>query len=88
MGTGNGVSLCCRNHVIRLASDPGVELFGFVIGPEARRAGTAAFFAELGVSHHFETYHEHLPTPRPRDFGRSRISRSRWSSNIPGKCAR
>jgi glycosyltransferase involved in cell wall biosynthesis len=61
MGTGNGGSLCCRNHVIRLASDPGVELFALVIGPEPRRAGTAAFFAELGVPHHFETYHEYLP---------------------------
>jgi glycosyltransferase involved in cell wall biosynthesis len=61
MGTDNGGSLCCRNHVFRLASDPEIELRAFVIGPEDRRAGTAAFFHDLNIPSDFETYREWLP---------------------------
>jgi hypothetical protein len=45
---GNGGSICCRNHVARLAEDPNIELFGIAAGPERWREGTEQFFAELG----------------------------------------
>lgn len=57
MLTGNGGSLCCRNHVTRLAADPEIELFAMVAGPPEWQAGTDAFFAELGIKHHFQPFH-------------------------------
>ncbi len=53
---GNGGSICCRNHVERLAADPGIELFAMTAGHLAWREGTEAFFAGLNVPHHFQPF--------------------------------
>jgi hypothetical protein len=56
MNTGNGGSICCRNHLARLAKDPGIELFGMVAGQPEWKEGTDAFFASLGVPYHFQPF--------------------------------
>jgi glycosyltransferase involved in cell wall biosynthesis len=55
---GNGGSICCRNHVERLAADPGIELFAVTAGPLAWKDGAEAFFRSVGVPHHFQPYRE------------------------------
>ena len=54
--TGNGGSICCRNHVIRLAADPEIELIAMVAGPAEQEAATSAFFAEVGVKNYFQPF--------------------------------
>jgi hypothetical protein len=61
---GNGGSICCRNHVRRLAADPDIELFALAAGPSTWIEDTAAFFDELGVPHLFALIHERLPQHR------------------------
>jgi glycosyltransferase involved in cell wall biosynthesis len=57
LGTsGNGGSICCRNHVIRLAADPDIELIAMVAGPAEQEAATKAFFAEAGVKSYFQPF--------------------------------
>jgi glycosyltransferase involved in cell wall biosynthesis len=54
----NGGSICCRNHVARLAADPGIELVAVTAGPLAWRDAADTFFQGLGVRHHFQAYRE------------------------------
>ncbi len=54
---GNGGSICCRNHVRRLADDPEIELHAMVAGPHASRDSTIQFFEELGVPCHFQPFY-------------------------------
>jgi hypothetical protein len=54
----NGGSICCRNHVERLAADPGIELFAMTAGPLAWKEGTETFFKGLSVPHHFQPFRE------------------------------
>lgn len=50
----NGGSICCRNHVRRLAQDPDIDLFVLAAGPANLRAGTEAFGAMVGAPLRFE----------------------------------
>ncbi|MGI4977368.1 MAG: glycosyltransferase [Janthinobacterium lividum] len=52
----NGGSICCRNHVARLAADTGIELTAMVAGPPEDRDATETFFAALGVRCHFQPF--------------------------------
>ena len=49
---GNGGSICCRNHVARLAADPHIELTAMVAGRPQDQHATEAFFNGIGVKHH------------------------------------
>ena len=50
--TGNGGSICCRNHVARLAADPDIELTAMVAGRPEDQPHTGKFFDEIGLRHH------------------------------------
>ncbi len=52
-GATNGGSLCCRNHVQRLAADPGVALTVMVAGPAGDREATEAFLDGLGIQRRY-----------------------------------
>jgi glycosyltransferase involved in cell wall biosynthesis len=52
----NGGNLCCRNHIRRLAADPGIELFVAAAGHPEWEAGTRAFAASLGVWLQFDYF--------------------------------
>jgi glycosyltransferase involved in cell wall biosynthesis len=54
---GNGGSICCRNHVRRLAEDGDIELFAMVAGSFAAESATMQFFASLGVTAHYQPYY-------------------------------
>jgi glycosyltransferase involved in cell wall biosynthesis len=47
----NGGSICCRNHVRRLAEDPSIELFAVVASFRDQSVATSAFLSEHTVEH-------------------------------------
>ena len=54
---GNGGSICCRNHVRRLAADSDIELFAMVAGPFSAEAATMQFFESLGITAYYQPYY-------------------------------
>ena len=54
---GNGGSICCRNHVRRLAEDSDIELFAMVAGSFSAESATMHFFASLGITAYYQPYY-------------------------------
>jgi glycosyltransferase involved in cell wall biosynthesis len=54
----NGGNICCRNHVRRLAEDPGIELYGIAAVERDHAAATSAFLSEHMVEHHVIPFRE------------------------------
>ena len=52
----NGGSICCRNHVERLAADPGIELFAITAGPPDWKEEHETFFGKLKIPHQFLSF--------------------------------
>lgn len=50
-GEGNGGSMCCRNHIRRLAEDPNIDLSVIIAGQQADRDGTLSFLEQIGIAH-------------------------------------
>jgi glycosyltransferase involved in cell wall biosynthesis len=48
----NGGNICCRNHVRRLAEDPGIELYVIAAAERHQASATSAFLSGHAVEHH------------------------------------
>lgn len=52
----NGGGICCRNHILRMHEDPGLQLSVIAAGPSNREAGTLEFFRSNGIDGQFIPY--------------------------------
>lgn len=65
---GNGGSICCRNHVRRLAEDDDIELFVMVAGSFAAEAATMQFLNSFGVTAYYQPYYIDRQYPEGKSF--------------------
>jgi glycosyltransferase involved in cell wall biosynthesis len=65
----NGGNICCRNHVRRLAEDPGIELYAIAAAERHQAAATSAFLSEHTVKHHVLPFRDAHVHPEARGLG-------------------
>lgn len=65
----HGGSLCCRNHIKRLSTDTGIELFVVVAGPKYNEIASLSYLSHLGVKGKFIPYQSQKPSFFNDTFG-------------------